>query len=101
MRDATFMWLVPGVKQRILAVVEPGVAQSLEGELQRGLIPPATVIKIINLPAEMRDALETFRVGAANEVTSVRKEKAPHTGVAGLVGNLAKAELRSLRARIE
>jgi hypothetical protein len=79
MRDATFMWLVPGVKQRILAVVEPGVAQSLEGELQRGLIPPATVIKIINLPAEMRDALETFRVGAANEVAGVRKEKAPRT----------------------
>jgi hypothetical protein len=37
------------------------------------------VIKIINLPAEMRDALETFRVGAANEVTGVRKEKAPRT----------------------
>ncbi len=59
--------------------MEPGVAQSLEGELERGLIPPGTVIKIINLPAEMRDALETFRVGAANEVTGVRKEKAPRT----------------------
>jgi hypothetical protein len=73
MRDATFMWLVPGVKQRILAVMEPGVAQSLEGELERGLVPPGTGIKIINLPAETRDALETFRVAAANEVGGVRK----------------------------
>ena len=44
-----------------------------------GRLPPGTVIKIINLPAEMRDALETFRIGAANEVAGVRKEKAPRT----------------------
>ena len=79
MRDATFMWLVPRVKQRILAVVGPSVAQSLEGELKRGMIPPGTVIKVINLPTEMRDALEAFQVGAANEVAGVRKEKAPRT----------------------
>ncbi len=77
MRDATFMWLVPGVKQRVLAVVEPGVAQSLEGELERGLIPPGTRIEIINLPAEMRDALEAFRLSTANEVGDVGKRGSP------------------------
>ena len=73
MRDATFMWLVLGVEERILAVVEPGVAQSLEGELERGLIPPGTRIAIVTLPAEVREALETFRQGAANEVGGVRR----------------------------
>jgi hypothetical protein len=77
MRDATFMWLVPGVKQRVLAVVEPGVARSLEGERERGLIPPGTRIEIINLSAEMRDELETFRSSAANEVGGVRKRVNP------------------------
>ena len=65
MRDATFMWLVPGVKQRVLAVVEESVAHSLEGERERGLIPPGTKIQIINLPAEIRSELEAFRLSAA------------------------------------
>jgi hypothetical protein len=73
MRDATFMWLVPGVTERVLAVVEPGVAHSLQSELERGLIPPGTKIAIVTLPAEVREALETFRLSAANEVGGVKK----------------------------
>jgi hypothetical protein len=75
MRDATFMWLVPGATERVLAVVEPGVAQSLQSELERGLIPPGTKIAIVTLPAEVREALETFRLSAANEVGGVKKRE--------------------------
>ena len=77
MRDATFMWLVPGVKQRVLAVVEESVAYSLECERERGLIPPGTKIEMITLPAEIWFELETFRLSAVNEVGGLRKHGGP------------------------
>jgi hypothetical protein len=68
MRDATFMWLTPGAKHRILAVVEARVADALNVELHCGRLPPRTEIRIIDLAPEMRQELENFRMIAANEV---------------------------------
>jgi hypothetical protein len=73
LRDATFMWLVPGVKTRILAVVEQSVATALNSELQRGRLPPATEIKIVELSTDHRERLETFRLSAADEVGGAGK----------------------------
>lgn len=50
MRDTTFMGLVPGVKTSILAVIDQAVASALRRELQRGRLPPATQIELIDLP---------------------------------------------------
>jgi len=68
MRDATFMWLVPDVQRRILAVVEPVVAAALAAELRRGRLPPNTEICIIELAPEIRKELEHFREKAVTEV---------------------------------
>jgi hypothetical protein len=68
MRDATFMWLVPNVQRRILAVVETAVADALAAELRRGRLPPNTEIRIIQLDLETRQELERFREAAVNEV---------------------------------
>jgi hypothetical protein len=67
-RDATFMWLVPDVQRRILAVVEPKVAAALAGELRRGRLPPNTEIHIIELAPEIRQELVRFREKAVTEV---------------------------------
>jgi len=68
MRDATFMWLVPNVQRRILAVVEVGVADALRAELCCGRLPPETEIHIVDLASEIRQELERFRVIALKEV---------------------------------
>jgi hypothetical protein len=68
MRDATFMWLVPDVQRRILAVVEPIVVGALTAELSRGRLPPNTEIRIIELAPELRRQLDHFRERAVNEV---------------------------------
>jgi hypothetical protein len=68
MRDATFMWLVPNVQRRILAVVEPVVADALAAELRRGRLPPDTEIRIVKLSPEIRQELERFQEKAVNEV---------------------------------
>jgi hypothetical protein len=70
MRDATFMWLVPNVQRRILAVVEAVVADALAGELRCGRLPPKTEIHIIELALEVRMERERFRVLAIKEVGS-------------------------------
>jgi hypothetical protein len=67
MRDATFMWLVPNVQQRILAVVEAGVADALSKELCCGRLPPKTEIRTIDLGQEIRHELELFRTIAISE----------------------------------
>lgn len=68
MRDATFMWLVPHARRRILAVVETAVADALAAELHRGRLPPNTEIHIIRLAPEIRQELERFREAAVREV---------------------------------
>lgn len=68
MRDATFMWLVPNVQRRILAVVEPVVADALAVELRRGRLPPNPEILIVELAPEVRQELERFREIAIDEV---------------------------------
>jgi len=69
MRDATFMWLTPGVKHRIMAVVEPRVAQALNAELRCGRLPPETEVRIIDLAPKLREEIENFRLTAINEVS--------------------------------
>lgn len=71
MRDATFMWLVPNVQRRILAVVEAGVADPLNAELRGGRLPPKTEILVIDLASELRRELAHFRAIALNEVGAV------------------------------
>jgi hypothetical protein len=61
-----------GAKTRILAVVEPAVANALDLELRCGRLPPATEIEIVELPAGVRKQLENFRLLAAEEVGSAR-----------------------------
>jgi hypothetical protein len=68
MRDATFMWLVPNAKRRVLAVVESVVADALAVELRDGRLPPKTEILIIELAPEVRQELQRFREIAVNEV---------------------------------
>lgn len=68
MRDATFMWLVPGVKRRILAVVCNSVAVALGIELNGGRLPPATEIEIVALPEELLLELDAFNRTAVDEV---------------------------------
>jgi hypothetical protein len=68
MRDATFMWLLPSVQRRILAVVEPVVRNALDAELRRGRLPPNTEVLIIELVPEIRQELERFREKAVIEV---------------------------------
>jgi len=68
MRDATFMWLIPKVARRILAVVEASVAAALNVELKRGRLPPGTEIVVVNLARELREEIDKFRTLAAKEV---------------------------------
>jgi hypothetical protein len=66
--DAAFMWLVPDAQRNILAVVDHHVAKKLEALKNRGRLPPKTEIVVLDLPAQMRVDLETFRKIAAVEV---------------------------------
>lgn len=78
MRDATFMWLVPNVERRILAVVEPVVADALAVELRCGRLPPNTEILIVELAPEARQELERFREIAINEVGTTPTGRSGH-----------------------
>jgi hypothetical protein len=73
MRDATFMWLVPGVKRRILAVANSFVAVALGIELKRGRLPPATEIEVVALPEVLLVELDAFNRTAVDEVRSMPK----------------------------
>jgi hypothetical protein len=67
-RDAAFMWLVPNAQRHILAVVEQHVADALIAMRSRGRIPPKTEIVLIELPADVRQELVSFRKKASVEV---------------------------------
>ncbi|MGB9118775.1 hypothetical protein [Bradyrhizobium sp.] len=73
MRDATFMWLVPGVKRRILAVADNFVAVALGIELTGGRLPPATEIEVVALPEVLLVELDAFYRTAVDEVRRVPK----------------------------
>jgi hypothetical protein len=75
MRDATFMWLVPGVTRRILPVVCNSVAVALGIELNGGRLPPATELEIVALPEELLLELDAFNRAAVDEVKSVSPER--------------------------
>jgi hypothetical protein len=73
MRDATFMWLVPGVKRRILAVADGFVAVALGIELKDGRLPPATEIEVVALPEALLVELDVFNRAAVDEVRGMPK----------------------------
>lgn len=81
MRDATFMWLVPGVKRRVMVVVEQTIAEGLGVELRCGRIPPETEIRLVDLPFDIRQRLGTFRVKAAKEVGGSASEVPSAKGI--------------------
>ena len=73
MRDATFMWLVPTAKTRLLAVIDPQVASALIKELQCGRLPPQTEVKVVELPADLSNQIGRFRIFAGEEVGGSKK----------------------------
>ena len=83
MRDATFMWLVPGVKRRILAVTSRYVVDLLIKELNAGRLPPGTEIEVIALPDALLVELDAFNQSAIGEVTGIRQIAA--TDASGII----------------
>jgi hypothetical protein len=77
LRDATFMWLVPGVKKRVLAVVDEGIATALTAEAQCGRLPPDTEIKVVAISDELLRQLTAFRATAVQEVSGEGRRKSP------------------------
>lgn len=71
MRDATFMWLVPDAKRRILAVADSSVAVALDNELKGGRLPPATEIEVVALPVDLLTELDSFNRTAVEEIRGV------------------------------